>query len=116
MDSIVQLITVIIIFLLVLVITYFTTRWLGNISRLRLQGRNIEMIDGGRITPTQHIQIVRVGRRYFILGVSKDNISVIAECSEDDIELDKTEGSRNGGSAVSFQDVLSRIGDRFKNK
>ena len=115
MDSIVQLITVLIIFAFVLGITYFTTRWIGSYQRERNRGRNIELLEAMRLNMGQYIQIVRIGDRYMALAVSKDNVTFL--CSLEPEELtDLDEKAASFVAAPGFKKLLEQAGDRFRKK
>ncbi|MCR5357736.1 MAG: flagellar biosynthetic protein FliO [Lachnospiraceae bacterium] len=81
-----QFATVFLIFLAVLAITYLTTRFVGNYQKMQGQGSNFEAVETYRVTGNRFLQIVRVGKRYFLIAVSKDDISLISELSEDDFD------------------------------
>ena len=49
-DSFVQFVTVLLLFLVVLVITYGVTRWISGIQKTQMVGRNMEIVDTMRIS------------------------------------------------------------------
>ena len=59
-DGFIQLVTVIAIFVFVLVITYFTTRFVGGYAKSKVITGNIELIDSMKIAPSGYIAVVRV--------------------------------------------------------
>ena len=99
-EGIAQFLTVFVIFLLVLAITYYTTRFVGRYQKLQGLNKNFEAIETYRVTGNKFLQLVRVGKRYFIVAVGKDEINLISEVSEEDIEVDP--------------EVNSVANDRFK--
>lgn len=82
-----QFLTVFVIFLVVLAITYYTTRFIGRYQKLQGFNRNFEAIETYRVTTNKFLQLVRVGKRYFVIAVGKDEISLISELSEDDFDV-----------------------------
>ena len=88
-----QFLTVFVIFLLVLAITYYTTRFVGTYQKLQGFNRNFEAIETYRVTGNKYLQLVRVGKRYFVIAVGKDSLSLISEVSEDDIVVDPDRGT-----------------------
>lgn len=115
MESAIQLLTVLIIFALVLFVTFFTTKWIGNYQKERYKGRNIELLDAGQLTQNQYIQLVRVGEKYLILAVSKDSVTLLGESSRDELQLD-TENDDRQNSADSFQRLLEAAKNRLPHK
>jgi len=101
-----QLITVLLIFVFVLAITAATTKWIGNYQRDKFAGSNLDVIEARKVDQNNYIEIVRIGDRYFALGVNKNNISTIAELSEDSLHIpEKTE------TKFSFKEILQKARD-----
>ena len=86
-EGVAQFLTVLVLFIVVLALTYFTTRFVGNYQKLQGAGRNLEAIETYRLTGNKFLQIVRVGKKYYLLAVGKDDVSSIAELSEEDLDL-----------------------------
>jgi len=80
-----QFITVLLIFVFVLAITYVTTRYIAGVEKNKAQGSNISVIETQRITQNKYIQIVRITDRYFAIAVCKDSVTMISEISGDSI-------------------------------
>ncbi len=108
MDSFVQFITVLLIFVFVLAITYLVTRWIGGFNRRQSISGNIEVIESARIAPNIFVEIVRIGKRYVALSVSKDSSAYICDVPEEDIVL-REDGSVGG---VNFSDILNKVRNR----
>lgn len=105
MDSFVQFITVLLIFVLVLAVTYFVTRWIGNLGRQQGSSGNIEVIESARVSPGVYVEIVRIGQRYVALSVSKDTSAFICDVPEEDIVFNK-----NGGAVgFDFGSILDKV-------
>ena len=110
-ESFTQFLTVILVFVLVLGITYLTTRFVGNYQKARSVNRNFEVIETYRITNGKYLQIVKIGERYVVIGIGKDNVTSICELSADDIKP-ATESSGLGADAFRslFDKARERIG------
>lgn len=104
-DSYVQFMTVLILFVFVLAITAFVTRWIGGYQKSRSAGANMELIESLRLSNNKYVQIVRVGRKYLAVAVCKDTVTMLTEVPEEDLNF--PEGSL--GSASTFRDVLAKI-------
>ena len=109
-ESFTQFLTVILIFLLVLGLTYLTTRFVGNYQKIRSINRNFEVIETLRITNGKYLQIVRVGGKYVVIGIGKDSITKVCELSEDDI---KPVPEENG---IQSSDMFKAIFDKAKER
>ena len=112
MNSFLQFITVLAIFIIVLAVTYAVTRWIGNFQRDQYRGGNIEVIESARISPSVIVEIVRIGSKYVALSVSKDSSSYICDIPAEDIVFKED----TGVSALSFDSILSRVRDKMGDK
>ena len=74
-ESYLQFIAILIIFVLVLGLTYYVTKWLAGYQKEKNSGRNIEVLETGRISTTKYIQIVRLGDKYMAIAVGKDEVT-----------------------------------------
>ena len=106
LENVLQLLAVLVIFILVLVATYYATKWVAKKSGMQGQSRNIRVIETFKIAPNKYIQIIQLGSRYYSIGVTANNITFLAELDED--QLDLSAGERPGAQ-VSFKEMLGRF-------
>ena len=114
--SISQLITVFILFILVLAITVFTTRFVGNYQKIQGINRNLEIIETIRITNNKYLQIVRAADKYLVIGIGKDEVSMLTEIDGDTLIKQSTD---KGSLKESFGDIFAKAGinvPKDKNK
>ena len=104
-DSYVQFVTVLLLFVFVLAITAFVTKWIGGYQKGRSVGKNMELVEALRLSNNKYVQIIRIGRKYLALAVCKDTVTMLSEIPEEDLSF--PEGSF--GSAFTFKDVLAKI-------
>lgn len=107
LDSIVQLFTVLLIFIFVLVLTYFTTRFAAGLQKQSMLSPNVDIVETFRLSQNKYLQIVRVGEKYFSIVVCKDTVTLLGEMTKDDITIPDTKI----GTTMSFQEIL----DKAKN-
>lgn len=91
-NSIAQFMTVLIVFLVVLALTAWTTRFIANYQKTMGAGSNIEVMESVHVHSGKYIQIVRIGKKYMAVAVCKDTITPICEVDESQIVL-KSAGS-----------------------
>ena len=98
-----QFITLILIFAFVLVLTYFTTKYVANYQKGNMAQSNIRIIEGAKIAQNKFIEIVKIGNKYYALAVCKDSVTVICEIDESELifKEDKEVGN--------FSDVLKKL-------
>ncbi len=106
LSNVIQLVVIIVIFILVLVATYFTTRWIGKTGAIQTQSPNIHVKETFKIAPNRYIQIIELGDQYYAIGVSKDNITFLTALSKDQLDLTPVDKERG---AVSFKDMMNKI-------
>ncbi|MDD6810926.1 MAG: flagellar biosynthetic protein FliO [Lachnospiraceae bacterium] len=104
-DSYVQFITVLIIFVFVLAITYFTSRWIAGYQKGRGLNANVEIMESFRLANNKYIQIVRVGKKYLAVAVGKDSVTMLTEIPEDQLLLSSGGKEQNH----SFKELLEKM-------
>ncbi len=109
-ESFMQFLTVLLVFVLVLALTYLTTRFVGSYQKTRSINRNFEVIETYKITNGKFLQLVRVGEKYIVIGIGKDSVTNICELSADDIK-EVPEQSVQGFE--SFRSILEKAGAKF---
>ena len=103
-DSVVQFLTLLIIFVFVIAITYVTVKWTSKIQQGQSKYSNIEIVETKRITNNKYLQIVKAGDKYLLIGIGKDEINLITELQEEELLLRGFEDS-----SFSFAQVLDKI-------
>lgn len=74
-----EFITVLVMFIAVLGITVWATRWMANYQRQQNENGNIEILETVRITNSKYIQLIRVGATYMAIAVCKDTVTMLGE-------------------------------------
>ena len=110
LENILQLTAVVVVFVLVLAGTYYVTNWIAKSGMIQSQSRNIKVIETFKITNGKYIQIIQLGKKYYSIGVTKDQITFLTPL--DEAQLDFSEEVRNG-QKVSFKELLDKLN---KNK
>lgn len=123
-ESLIQLLGVLIIFLFVLVITYFTTKWIGGYQKMQISGHSFRVLDTIRIANNKYVQILKLGEVYLVIAVGKDEVTMLAKLTEDEIGLTeeqitdymKPKDAHVTGAQESFQETFEKIRERFSKK
>lgn len=91
-----QFITVLVVFILVLLVTAFTTRWMADYQKKQNAGSNIEIVETVRLGNNKWLQIVRVGDTYKVLAVCKDTVTSLGEVPKEQLkEADIPDGNQS---------------------
>ena len=97
-----QFITVLFIFVAVLGVTAWTTRWMANYQKQQYVNENIEVIETTRIANNKYIQIIRAGEKYMVIAVCKDTVTMLGEIPEEQL-MEKPPAQR-----LSFKELLDK--------
>lgn len=106
LESLAQMITLFIIFVLVLAITYFSTKWIGGVQKEKMIGSNVKILETMRISNSKYIQIVKIGNKCFAIAVCKDTVTYLCEVKEE--ELTYSDSSTGKFHADSFKAILDK--------
>ena len=110
-DSYLQLVSVLIIFVVVLAATLYVTKWMANYQKGTSVSKNIEIIDTCKISTNKYVQIVRVGDRHVVLGITNDQITNLGDVNGDELVF-KNPDDEN----INFKDVFAKIKGEKKEK
>lgn len=111
MDGYIQFVTVLILFVFVLGITYLVTKWIANYQKGKTIVGNLEVIETCRITSNKYVQIVRAGSKYLVIGLGKDEIHILSELSEEELDLQDAHEEKT----ASFRSIFDEV-KRLKEK
>lgn len=81
-----QFITVLLIFVAVLGITAWTTKWIAKYQKQQSVNENIQVIETTRIANNKYIQIIRAGQKYMVIAVCKDTVTLLGEIPEEQLK------------------------------
>lgn len=113
LSSFAQLITLLIVFIFVLVLTFYATRWMAKIQKSQFKNSNIEVIETFRLSNTKYIQIVKLGEKYVAIAVGKDTMTFLTELDESQLDLTK---AVEGTNTLEFQEILKKVKDLNRKK
>lgn len=103
-DTFSQVMTVIIVFVVVLTVTYFVTKWVASYQKDKNRSKNFEIIETMRITSNKYLQIVKAGEKYLVIGIGKEEINILAELPREEVKI-CTEDAK---PFLKFKEVLER--------
>lgn len=103
--STLQLIGTVVVFVIVVAACYFVTRFVGAKQLAQQKNSNFLVLDTFRLAQNKYLQIIQIGKRYFVIAISKENISVISELAKEDI----TWWRETASGGASFQGILSAV-------
>jgi len=77
-DILGQFFYILLVFAIVILLFLFFARWLVSI-RGTGRGRNLRVVESCGVAPQSSVQILQAGERTFLIGVTKDRVSLLAE-------------------------------------
>lgn len=108
-ESVFQLFVVLFLFIAVLGLTYFSTKWIAGYQKAATVNKNLEVVETIRLANNRYVQIIRAGSdKYFVVGIGKDEMVSLGEVSKDELVV---ESDNDSATPVSFKKVM----DKFTN-
>ncbi len=104
-DGWAQLITVLLIFVAVLALTAYTTKYIAKVQRQTGMSGNLEVLETIRISGTKYIQLVRIGETYVAMAVCKDTVTKLCEITKEQLK----ETAPIDGNGFSFKEMLNSV-------
>lgn len=118
MESFLQLISALLIFVFVLLITYFTTRWVGSYQKVRMKSKNLQVIESLAAGNNKSICLLKAGKEYLVVAIGKDEIRLLTVLKEEQLTdlsfLNEVPDSVVSGE--SFQEILGQLKDKMSKK
>lgn len=112
-ENALELIGVLIVFVLVLLATYYATKWIGKSGAIQMQSANIKVIETFKIAPNKYIQIIQLGNKYYSIAVTKENITFLTSLDEEQLDLTAKDKEV---TILPFRDMLDRMNKRQKKE
>lgn len=103
-----KFIALLVVFIIVLVLAFYFTKWYANSGLIKKGYGNIKIVESYQLAPGKIIYIIKIGNKFVSIMTSKDNIVKLTELSNEDIEIMDIEPSD-----TSFKEVMGHI---IKNK
>lgn len=116
-ESFFQLLGILLVFLLVLVLTYGVTRWIAGYQQGMMANRNIQIIETFRVSNNKFIQIIQVGKKCLVISVCKDTINILTELTEEQLIWKPSPEEKNPVNMnENFQVILNNLKKKIPRK
>ncbi len=103
-QSLFELLGLILIFVIVLVVCYYTTKFVAGRQLVQKKMGNFEVLETFAIAQNKYLQLIRMGNKYVVISVTKENVNYITELDETEVcEIQKSTQM----SGKSFKEILS---------
>ena len=116
-----QLLGVLAVFVIVLLLTWFVTRWIAGYQQSQIRNQNLKVIETLKLTVNCYIQIIEVGDVYLAIAVSKDRIEKLAELDKNQLKIPNTRQNIDGNTAgqgadESFRSIFDKVKHHLPKK
>lgn len=117
LKSVGQLCVTLAIFAFVLVLCWFTTRWIAGYQKSQFRNSNLRVVETLRLATNKYIQIIKAGDVYLVIAVGKDHIEKLAELTPEQLkDVGENTDIDKGASAESFSEILNRVRQHLPKK
>ena len=116
-SSFMQLLGVLLIFVFVLIITYFTTKWIAGYQKSKSFNKNLRIIETLRLAQNKYIQIIEAGEVYLVVGIGKDEITMLTTLTKEQLnDIDTYELTKQTEAGENFQEILNKLKEHLPKK
>lgn len=114
-ESFFQLIFALVVFVGILALTAFVTKWIAGYQKTQGLNRNLEIIEAIRLSNNKYIQIIRAGEdKYFVIAIGKDEVTLLGELSSSQLkEIEVGDNSIKG--SIDFKSILEKLTKKDNN-
>ena len=106
LDSFVRLITTLLIFVFVLFITFWTSKFIAGYQKQKMLTGNMEVVETLGIGQGKYLQIIRAGEQYFLIAIGKDTVNFVAQLNPEELNL--KEEALMPSQYVDFKSILEK--------
>lgn len=107
-----QLIVVLLVFVGILALCYYVTKWIASFQKQQTAGNNLQIIESCRIANNSYLQLIKVGKtKYAVIAVGKNEISTVMQLTEEDLRDDIVKNEPKPLSS-NFKDLLDKVKEK----
>lgn len=110
--SIIKFIFLLIVFIGLLFAASWFTRWYARSAMPKQKFHNVSVIESYPFGPGRTIFILKIGTKYVAVAAAKDRVTVLAELTEEELDLEPQEMWKQG----SFSDMFSELVKKKKKQ
>lgn len=116
LDSFLELIGVLLIFVFILVITYLCSKWMAGYQKMHMKSKNLQIIESIPAGNNKAICLVKAGTEYLVVGIGKDEIQYLATLSEEQLTDFSFREEKTTGKEETFQEIFGQFRDKMSKK
>ncbi len=116
LESFLELIGVLLIFVFVLVITYICSKWMASYQKVHMKSKNLQMIETISAGANKTICLMKAGKEYLVVGIGKDEITHLATLTEEQLTDFSFRDENATGKDETFQEIFGQFKDKLSKK
>lgn len=114
--EIMSMIGSLILIVLVLLLTYFATRWYADRMGKGGSGKYIKVLDKTVLSAGASLAVVKVGDGYYFLGVGDKNVQLLSELPEAFMEIENAQNQNTQPFSQVFRQLLDKARNPVNHK
>jgi flagellar protein FliO/FliZ len=79
---------------IVSILAWVSAKLAASVKKGRVRGRRLELIESLHLNQQACLNVVRAGDKWYLLGSTKENVSLIAELTREEVEIASGEGAK----------------------
>ena len=114
-NPVVSIITLLLVFVLVIVMAYFATKFVAKYQGGAINNKNnIRVIESFRIDGNKVIAIIKIAQNYYAVALGKETVTFIDKLNPEDIT--NIDGyTSTDGTKIDFKSILSQVKNKKSN-
>ncbi len=104
-NRIAESLTVLLLFCVVLAVTYLVTRFIAGYQKSQMSQGNIRILETMRISQTKYLQLLQIGEVYLVIAVCKDSVTMLTTIEKEQLNFEILPQEEK----LDFKEVLSQF-------
>ncbi len=98
--------TVVLSFTFVVLLAYFTTKYIANATYINRKAKNMKIIESLAIGREKFLLLIRVSKKVLLVSVAKDTVNLLSTFDEEEVDLGETQEENQ---KLEFGSVIHRL-------
>ena len=109
-------IATLIVVVLIIYGSYIASKYIGKGLSRNSSSRYMRLIDQITMGQDRHIAIVQVGNKFFLVGITAGQISVLSELQDEELLPLAPDIDEGGANALDFKAMMDKFSDLGKKR
>jgi flagellar biogenesis protein FliO len=114
-DNILKIVLLLIGFLVILFLTYVTTRYIAQKQNKTMRGKNISVMETVMLGPDKKLHLVKAGNSYVLIASTSKSVEFMSTVEMDESEAIE-DSSENMDNRFDFKAILEKYSGMYRAK